>query len=232
MIADVAKAVAQVGDRTFRGTLAKGVGLTLLLLVAVYAGFFWLVGWLLPDTVDLPWIGTIGWLDNAASWGTLGLLLVASVFLMVPVASVFTGFFLDDVTDAVEARHYAGLQAAPRLSLRESLGEALAFFGIIVLGNILALVVYVAVPPLAPFVFVALNGYLLGREYFDLIARRRVGRDGARRMRRRNPLRIWVTGMLMAAPLTIPIVNLAVPVIGAATFTHLFHRLARSRPSG
>ncbi len=232
MISDFLKAVAQAGDPRFRGTLLRGVGLTVLLLVAIYFGFFSLVGWLLPDTVTLPWIGEIAWLDDAASWGTVLLLLVASVFLMVPVASAFTGFFLDDVTDAVEERHYRNLPPAPRLTLLESLGEAATFLVIIVVGNLLALIVYVAVPPVAPFAFVALNGYLLGREYFDLIARRRLGRDGARRMRRRHGLRIWAAGMLMAAPLTIPLVNLLVPVIGAATFTHLFHRLSRSGPSG
>ena len=34
----------------------------------------------------------------------------------------------------------------------------------------------------------------------------------------------------MALPLTIPVVNLLIPVLGAATFTHLFHRL--EGPSG
>lgn len=232
MIDDFLKALRQAGDPSFRGTLMRALGLTVLLLVAIYAGFFWLVGWLLPDAVSLPWIGEVRWLDEAASWGTLALLLVASVFLMVPVASAFTGFFLDDVTDAVEARHYPHLAAAPRLNFVTSLIEALGFFGVIVLGNLLALVVYLAVPPLAPVVFVALNGYLLGREYFDLIARRRLGRDGAGRMRRRHRLRIWIAGMLMAAPLTVPLVNLIVPVLGAATFTHLFHRLNRAAPSG
>ena len=231
MIGDFLKAVAQAGNPRFRGTLLRGVGLTVLLLVAVYFGFFWLVGWLLPDTVPIPWIGEVGWLDDAASWGTVLLLLAASVFLMVPVASAFTGFFLDDVTDAVEARHYAYLMQAPRLTLTQSLAEALAFFGVIVAGNLLALIVYVAVPPIAPFVFVGLNGYLLGREYFDLIARRRLGRDGARRMRRRHGVQIWVAGMLMAAPLAVPLVNLLIPVLGAATFTHLFHRLNRPGPS-
>ena len=232
MIGDFLKAVAQAGDPRFRGTLFRGVGLTLLLLVAVYFGFFWLVAWLLPDSVSLPWIGEVGWLDDAASWGSVLLLVAASVLLMVPVASAFTGFFLDDVTDAVEERHYAHLPAAPHLTLAQSLGEAMAFFGLIVIGNLVALVVYLAIPPLAPFVFVGLNGYLLGREYFDLIATRRLGRAGARRLRRRHGLQVWVAGMLMAAPLTLPLVNLVVPVLGAATFTHLFHRLNRAGPSG
>lgn len=31
---------------------------------------------------------------------------------------------------------------------------------------------------------------------------------------------------MMAAPLSIPLVSLAVPVLGVATFTHQYHRLA------
>ncbi|MBM9594959.1 EI24 domain-containing protein [Roseitranquillus sediminis] len=226
MIGDLLKALGQMGDPRFRGTLLRGIGLTVLLLLAVYAGFLWLVNWLLPDTMALPLIGEVAWVDDIASGASVLLLLVASVFLMVPVASAFTGFFLDDVTDAVEARHYPRLTPAPRLGLLASLGEASRFFAVIVVGNLLALALYLAFPPIAPFVFVGLNGYLLGREYFQLIASRRLGREGARRMRRRYGLRIWLAGILMALPLTVPVVNLLIPVLGAATFTHLYHRLA------
>lgn len=231
MIDDFFKALSQSGDPQFRGTLLRGVGLTVLLLVVVYVGFFWLIGWLVPDSVTIPWIGQIAWLDDIASWGTVVLLLVASAFLMVPVASVFTGFFLDDVTDAVDARHYPHLPRARRLGMGESLIGALRFFGIIVGANLLALVIYIFMPPFAPFVFVGMNGYLLGREYFDLIAMRRLGRAGARRLRNRHGAQILIAGILMTAPLTIPLINLAVPVLGAATFTHLFHRLNRAGPS-
>jgi len=56
---------------------------------------------------------------------------------------------------------------------------------------------------------------------------RRLGRKGAKALRARHPLQIWVAGTLMAAPLSVPILNLLIPVLGAATFTHLFHRLNR-----
>lgn len=231
MIGDVLKALRQMGDRRFRGVLWRGIGLTLALLVAVYLGFFWLVGWLLPDTIALPWVGEIGWVDNLASWASVLLMLALSVFLMVPVASAFTGFFLDDVTDAVEERFYPGLAPAPRLGLGQSLRDAAGFFGVVVVANLVALLLYLGFPPAAPFLFYALNGYLLGREYFGLIATRRLGREGARAMRRRHGAQIWLAGALMAVPLTVPVVNLTVPVLGAATFTHLFHRLS-ARPSG
>ena len=38
-------------------------------------------------------------------------------------------------------------------------------------------------------------------------------------------LTIWVAGILMALPLTIPVMNLIVPILGVATYTHIFHRL-------
>jgi uncharacterized protein involved in cysteine biosynthesis len=157
------------------------------------------------------------------------LMLVLSVFLMVPVASAFTGIFLDDVTDAVEARHYAELGPAPKVPFAAALRDSAGFLGVVVAANLAALVPYLLLAPLAPLIFVALNGNLLGREYFQLIAMRRLGRDGARAARKRNAGTIWLAGAVMALPLAVPVVNLLVPVIGAAAFTHLFHRLEARR---
>ena len=225
ILPSAALALSQLGDPTFRLVFLKGVGLTLALLLAAAWGAFALIGWLLPDTVTLPWIGTVGFLDEVASGAGLLAVLVASIFLMVPVASAVTGFFLDDVADAVEARHHPRLAPARRLGLGETARETAGFLVLIVLVNLAALVIYLLAAPLAPFVFWAVNGFLLGREYFQLTALRRVGREGAKRMRRRHALTIWAAGVLMAIPLTVPILNLAVPILGAATFAHLFHRL-------
>ena len=85
---------------------------------------------------------------------------------------------------------------------------------------------YVFFTPAAPFIFYALNGYLLGMEYFTLVAIRRVGRQEAKKQRRRHLTTIWLAGILMALPLSIPLVNLIIPILGAATFTHIYHRLA------
>ena len=70
-----------------------------------------------------------------------------------------------------------------------------------------------------------MNGFLLGREYFQVAAMRREGRSGAAALRRRHAGTIWLAGVLMALPLSIPLLNLFVPILGAATFTHLYHRL-------
>ena len=83
-------------------------------------------------------------------------------------------------------------------------------------------------PPLAPVVFVLVNGFLLGREYFQLVAMRRLGPEGARALARRHFWRLWLGGTLMAAPLTVPLLNLVIPILGVAVFTHQYHRLAPS----
>ncbi len=218
-------ALRQLDDPTFRGVLVRGLGLTVALLALAYLLVFWTVQWLLPDTFTLPWVGEISFVDDLLSWGSVVLMLVLSVFLMVPVASAFTGIFLDDVADAVEAKHYPALPLAPRVPLADTLRESVGFVLVIVGANLLALVVYLIFAPFAPFIFYALNGFLLSREYFRLIALRRLGRDGAKAAFRRNLGTIWAAGALMAVPLTIPVVNLLVPILGVATFTHLFHRL-------
>ncbi|MEM8978481.1 MAG: EI24 domain-containing protein, partial [Pseudomonadota bacterium] len=90
---------------------------------------------------------------------------------------------------------------------------------------LLALVLYVIFLPFAPIIFWGLNGFLLGREYFHLVAVRRVGLAEARRLRKLHFASIWAAGTLMAVPLSVPLLNLVIPIFGVATFTHIFHRL-------
>ena len=112
------------------------------------------------------------------------------------------------------------------LRLADTFIDSLNFLGLLLAANVLALVFYVFSGPFAPLLFWGLNGWLLGREYFTLVATRRIGREGAKALRAQNSGRIWLAGILMAAPLSVPLVNLVIPVLGVATFTHLFHRMA------
>jgi CysZ protein len=91
--------------------------------------------------------------------------------------------------------------------------------------NLLSLLLWPFLGPLMPLATWAINGYILGREYFTLVAARRLGRAGAAALRSRHATQVWIAGALMAAPLAFPLVNLLVPVLGAATFTHMVQRL-------
>lgn len=223
-------ALQQMTDPRFRRVLLLGVGLTVLLLVGISVVFVWLVGGLVGDVMSLPLIGEVTWVDNVASWGAAVLLGVLSIFLMVPVASAITSMFLDTVAQAVEDAHFPQLPPAQNVPLRDAVVDTISFLGVLIVANILALALYLIFAPAAPLIFWALNGFLLGREYFTLAAIRRVGRQGAKKLRSRHALTIWAAGFLMAIPLTVPLLNLLIPILGAATFTHLFHRLAPQAP--
>ncbi|PKP72630.1 MAG: hypothetical protein CVT84_17730 [Alphaproteobacteria bacterium HGW-Alphaproteobacteria-6] len=219
-------ALGQIGDRRFLRVLVLGTLLAAALLVALSAGVALALDALLAGSLDLPFLGPVSWAGDLFSWAAFALMLVLSVFLMVPVASLFGALFLDSVAEAVEDRHYPGLAPAPRLPVADLVIDAVNFLGVLIAVNALALLLYALVGPFAPLLFWAVNGYLLGREYFQMVAMRRIGRVAARALRRRHAGRIWLAGILMAAPLSLPLVGLVIPVLGVATFTHLFHRLA------
>jgi uncharacterized protein involved in cysteine biosynthesis len=221
------KAIGQLPDARFRRVLLLGIGLAFALLIGSYAGVLWLVQALSDGPIEIPGIGPVAWLSDLLSWGSLLFMIILSAFLMIPVASAITSLFLDDVAHAVEAKHYPHLPATPRVSFGEGLRDTLNFLGVLISLNIIALLLYPFLAVFAVPAYFALNGYLLGREYFQIAAMRRLGRAGAKALRQKHNGTIWLAGCLMAIPLTIPLVNLVIPILGAATFTHLFHSLNR-----
>ncbi len=202
----------------------QGVALALGLLVVIFLALLGVVEWWVPGQISLPFIGPIGGLGWAAGIGLGLLMLAASVFLMGPVASAFSALFLEQVAEAVEVVHYPGPPGRV-LGVWEGLAEGASLLALMVVVNLLALGLSFLLGPFGPVLFWAVNGWLLGREYFLLAAMRHLDRDQARALMGRHMGQVWLAGTLMAAPLSLPFVNLFVPVLGAATFTHLFQRL-------
>ena len=128
LVLDLGRALVQLGDPRFRRVLWRALAVTLAALAALTVATVLVLGWVVPDTVTLPWVGTVGFVDDLASWAALGLMLLLSVVLMVPTAAAAVGFFLEDVAAAVEARHYPALPPARALGLRRQAADALRFF--------------------------------------------------------------------------------------------------------
>jgi len=225
-------ALGQLGDPRFRRVLILGVALTIALLIAATSGFVWLVGALTSDSMTIPWVGEVTWLDDVLGWGTFFLFFGLSVFLMMPVASAITSMFLDQVAQAVEDKHYPNLPPARTVPFGDAVVDTVSFLGVLLGANLLALILYVMFPPAAIFIFWGLNGLLLGREYFTLAAARRMSRADAKELRKAYSGTIWLAGTLMAIPLSVPLINLLIPIIGAATFTHLFHKITDAAVRG
>ena len=213
MFSAFSKAIAQLGDRKMRQPLWIGIGAALVLFFLLWSG----IATLLTETTFF----TIGWLETVID--ILGGLatLVLTWFLFPAVISLVIGFLLERVADAVEERHYPHLPKAEGLPLLETILATGKFLCVLVLLNVFALL-FLLVPPLFPFVFYGVNGYLLGREYFELVALRRMGAKDARALRKSHNVAVVMTGVGLALLLTIPIVNLVTPIVATAVMVHLF----------
>ncbi len=228
ILTDFTKALGQMMDPKSLGIVLRALVATVLLLLLVGVVALILILVLIPGSVALPFIGTIG-IGTLASLAAVPVIFLASGFLMFPVAALLMGLFLDEISNAVEARHYPHLVPIEPMPLQQALTDALRFALLFLVANGFALVIYLLIAPLAPFIFWIVNGYLIGREYFNQVARRRLEPSAATDLRRHFRWRVWGAGILMAVPLSIPIVNLIVPILGIATFTHQVERLRQTQ---
>ena len=231
ILSDFLKSVAQFDDPKFRRVLWRGMGLTIALLIAACLLVNFGINQLLSSAWAANLIGDQSWLGALINIGGVLFTIALSIWLMVPVTSAIIALFLDEVAQAVEARHYPHLPKQTAAKLQDQILVGIRFLGILLLANVGALILSMIVPLLAPFVFWATNGYLMGREYFQMAAMRRMPRAQAQELYQRHQGSIWTAGILMAIPMSIPLVGLFIPILGAATFTHQFERL-RALPSG
>ena len=231
ILSDFLKSVAQFDDPKFRRVLWRGLGLTIVLLIAACLLVNFGINQLLSSAWAANLIGDQSWLGALINIGGVLFTIALSIWLMVPVTSAIIALFLDEVAQAVEARHYPHLPKQTATKLQDQILVGIRFLGILLLANVGALILSMIVPLLAPFVFWATNGYLMGREYFQMAAMRRLPRAQAQELYQRHQGSIWTAGILMAIPMSIPLVGLFIPILGAATFTHQFERL-RALPSG
>jgi CysZ protein len=229
------KALAQILSPPMRSILWRSVGLALVLITVLAIGLQRLLSWfatygegwaeaMLGPSFHTP-LNVFAWILSIAAG--LGVVLGA-VFLMPAITSLVASVFVDEVADHVELEHYPDERPGAALPLGVAMREGIKTALLTVLVYLIAL----------PFVFVAGAGFLvfflatawlLGREYFELAAMRFRPPAGAKAMRRDNAATIFTAGLIIAAFVSIPIVNLATPLFGMALMVHMHKRLSGPR---
>lgn len=231
MIIDAARAaITRLLTPEFRSVLFKSVGLTLLMLAGLWFGLrelFAVLAWpyfgtFLPGLPEWAgWLGVVG-----AIAAGLGLAL-ALALLIAPVTAIIAGLFLDDIAEVVERQDFPKDPPGTALPVAQSLWLAIKFFGVVVLGNIIALFLLL-VPGINIAAFFLVNGYLIGREFFEFAAMRFRSEQEAKLLRRKHSGTVFMAGLVIAAFLSVPIVNLATPLFAAAMMVHM-HKMITAR---
>jgi len=225
MISALTKSLSQLLERDLRRVLWKVLLATIAVLIAVWI----VVGALLANTT----LTEIGWLETVIDWlgGAVGV--VVTLILFAPIATMVSALFQDEVADAVEARHYPALAPTDGQTIGQSVMSGLRLLGWTILINLLCLPLYalfffsVVLAPFAPILLFSINGLLLGREYFEAVAYRRMTRADAAALRRRYRFRLWIAGVLIAVTFWVPVLNLAAPIVGTALLVHVIQGIQR-----
>jgi len=165
-----------------------------------------------------------GWMSWADGWleavavilgtffiGVLGYFFLASVY------AAFLGIFIDDALDAVRERHYPDSAWIKPPGIIESTISSLRFIVwslfIYLLASPLLLVGYF-IPPVGLVLQFLLGGYLLSREYGQLIELRLPRED-----RQKKPGKLG-HGTVATFLWTFPIINLIAPMLLGASLVH------------
>jgi uncharacterized protein involved in cysteine biosynthesis len=208
----LSKAFAQLGDPRIQKLVGLCIGIALVTFAALGAGTWYLLGWV---------IGTGGmWADAAQFLGFFAVLVVA--WFTFPIVTAATAaLFADQVVDAVMARHYPDRPMPHSISMTETVVDGVKMAGIAFIANVVTLPL-IFFGPVYPLVAYGLNGYLLGREYFEMPGFRRLPRPEAKLLFQRHRGRFVAAGVVIAFLSTIPFLNLIAPIIGIAFMVHMF----------
>ncbi|WP_024511782.1 sulfate transporter family protein [Bradyrhizobium sp. ARR65] len=236
MIDAAVKALAQMLSPPMRSILWRSIGLALVLISVLAIGLQRLLSWLatsgeswaeaaLGPGAHTP-LYVLAWVVSVAA----GLGIVFGAILLMPaITSLVASLFVDEIADHVEREYYPAERPGTALPFGLAMQEGIK-------AALLSILVYLIA---LPFVFVAGVGFiaffiatawLLGREYFELAAMRFRPPEEAKAMRRDNAAVIFTAGLIIAAFVSIPIVNLATPLFGMAFMVHMHKRLSGSRP--
>ena len=178
---------------------------------------------------------SVGWFFGVFDWvftkitGMLGSALIFTLtwFLFPSVLTLIITFFLERIILVVEEKHYPDLDNTRKQNLIETLGIIIKFTLLSIFLNILVIPLYIIFLFLGPanlIIFYILNGYLLGKEYFELVAHRRFSPSVSRKVYVLYSRKIFWAGVINAFLMTIPILNMVAPIISTAAMVHLIQR--------
>ena len=236
MLGAVFKALSQMLSPPMRAILWKSVGLSLAMIVVAGIGLQHLLTWFagsgemwIEASVGPGYhaaVNALAWIISIAA----GLGIVAgAVFLMPAITILVASFFVDDIADHVEREYYPAERPGTALPVGIATVEG-------VRSALLAVLIYLIALPLVfvagagVIVFFIATAWLLGREYFQLAAMRFRSPADAKAMRKQNAAFVFAGGLVIAAFVSIPIVNLATPLFGMAFMVHVHKRLSGTRP--
>ena len=223
MLSHLTKTLGQINDPTFLKVIIKGLAWSVFVFILLMA-----IVWYILSSTNLSGIVWVETIFDTLGWFTA--LIIASI-LFPSIALTIITFLLEEIAISVENKHYPQLPAPRHQNLYELAITGFRLTLIAIILNLIALPLYLVLlflPPLNIFVFIIVNAYLIGREYFELVALRRLTPKETRMLWKKNRGKLFIAGSIIAGFLSVPFVNWCIPVIAAAYMLHILESLRRT----
>ena len=164
-----------------------------------------------------------GWLDTLVNWVVGGVTGVAGWFMLPALVVLIAGMFQERTIDRVERACYPDRVRSREPRFWPDLKHDIRFTLRALLLNILVLPLYIV--GIGFIVSIALNSYLLGREFFESAAGYHLGKPEAEKLGQRNRAAVYGGGLVITLMTLLPGVNLFVPIFAIVWMVHVYHGL-------
>ena len=212
------------------------IGLILKVILLIIGGFvgLWILALFLISSIDwgsfslfgFELVSIAGWLFGLSMVGTTFASLLLSWISFPALATAMMILFADRFIDLAERLYYPQLESPRVADFGSVLMNALSFFITLVGLHIVLFPLYMVMMVFfgsGVLLYLLLNGWLIGREYYEMVAARRLERETMREERRNNRGLILIFGLLFAFMMGLPLIGFLIPVLALLVMTHLFH---------
>jgi CysZ protein len=200
----------------------KIVTVCLLLTSILFAMFFGTLGIIVDSYLADSWFSwIIEWVGGA-------LTLIMAYFLFPLTFPLITAMFLDAIASHVEKKHYREEKDIKLATFKRTIVPTIKFVLLSLTVNIICFPLYFT-PVIGIFAYFIINGYLYGREYFQMIGLRYHDEKELKILRKGNKIALWVAGVLIVIGFTTPFVNLCAPIFATIFAVHNYHHMLKKK---
>ena len=198
-----------------RGYFIKLLLLSLFGTAVGYGVFLYGVKALLMATSFVPW----GWVEWLLDWFVGAGTVVLAVILFPTILPLIANIFQEEIAAKIEKHEY-DIKRDKKLPLLPEIMAGLSFAGWSLLLNLLILPFWLI--GIYPFIYIALNSHLLGREFFEIVVGRHIGRKEARNLRKDYRGTVFLSGGVILLLTITPFLNLLAPFFAVALMVHFY----------
>lgn len=218
MFASLGAAAKLIFDRKVRGLAVFTAVLTLILYAALVAAALWGLN-------QLPTLGSV-WINRFLDLLAPVVLLLLFVFLGAWATALFAPLFLRTAARKIEAQHYPAGPKPSGEGFGATLMAGLRVTALVIIADVLLLPADAVLPGVAEFATIVINGWFLGRGYFEIVALRHMSKSAATALRARHATAVFIAGIAISLLSAIPFADIIAPLFGAGLMVHVFQRYA------